>query len=205
MHRIPWLMRLMMPKAIFRGNSTKPVIYLTFDDGPVPEVTPYVLDYLDKYQAKATFFQVGENVKKYPALAEEVLNRGHLVGNHTQHHLKGWNTDIVIYLKDVLKASKYITSRFFRPPYGRIMPQQRRKLEKLGYTIVYWSLLSADFDTNLSGDDCIKIVLNRIRPGDIIVFHDSIKAWDRLKNLLPAVLEHCRKNNWAMHTIEELA
>lgn len=193
-----------MPEAIYRGDRSEDAVFLTFDDGPIPEVTPFVLSELEKANAMATFFQVGENAMKYPELALEVKERGHLLGNHTQHHLNGWDTKSKKYVEDVLQADEYIDSKFFRPPYGRISLRQHKLLKQQGFQLVMWSLLSADFDEQKTAEECIELVLKHIKPGDIVVFHDSIKAFDRLKLLLPAVLAHCQEKNWKFKTINEI-
>lgn len=202
--RIPFWLKFLIPDAVYHGDRSEDAVYLTFDDGPVPEVTPFVLEELAKANARATFFQVGENAVKYPELALEVKQRGHLLGNHTQHHLNGWDTKAKQYLDDVLLADEVIDSKFFRPPYGKIGLRQNKLLKQQGFQLVMWSLLSGDFDQNKSPQDCIDLVLKNLKPGDIVVFHDSVKAFDRLKLLLPAVLDFCQKRNWKFKTINEV-
>ncbi len=158
-------------------------IFLTFDDGPIPEVTPKVLDLLQKYSAKATFFMVGENVQLYPELYQRVISEGHAVGNHSFNHLKGFSTPNEDYFINIEKASKYIDSSLFRPPHGQIKPSQIKVLNKR-YKIIMWSVLSGDFDPKLNYDICTKNVIENAKNGSIIVFHDSLKAE---KNMLPAL------------------
>lgn len=163
-------------------------VYLTFDDGPHPEITPWVLDVLDQYQAKATFFCLGKNVEKYPSVYEQILKKGHSVGNHSYSHPYGGNTNTQIYVQDVDRASKIINSTLFRPPYGRITPRQYWELKKR-YSIVLWDVLSQDYDLTQSPEKIIDRVLKKTKPGSIIVFHDSDKASALLKKTLPFILE----------------
>lgn len=163
-------------------------IYLTFDDGPVPEVTPEVLDLLDEYDAKATFFCVGENVEKHPEVFAEIIRRGHSVGNHTFHHIKGWSAkNDEDYYADIEKTNKLINSNLFRPPYGRITPKQHFHLKK-NYRIILWSVLSYDYNKMLTKRRVWRNVRNSITNNDIVLFHDSIKAKENmiyaLKNTL---------------------
>jgi peptidoglycan-N-acetylglucosamine deacetylase len=164
-------------------------LYLTFDDGPVPEVTPKVLEILGKYNVKATFFCVGENVQKHPELFQQLKEHGHGVGNHTFHHVKGWKTSTDEYLREVALCNMQVNSVLFRPPHGQITPFQILKIRKAGYKIVMWGILSCDFQQEISPEQCLQNVLKNVKPGHIIVFHDSIKAQ---KNMLPA-LDACLK------------
>ncbi|MDD2488087.1 MAG: polysaccharide deacetylase family protein [Bacteroidales bacterium] len=172
----------------FKINSLGKNIYLTFDDGPVPEVTPEVLDLLDEYNAKATFFCVGENLQKYPEILNEIIKRGHKVGNHTFHHIKGWNTKKdEDYYADIEKTNQLINSNLFRPPYGRITPKQHFHLKKK-YRIIFWSVISYDYNRLLTKRRVWRNVRNSITNNDIVLFHDSIKAKENmlyaLKNTL---------------------
>lgn len=168
------------------------ILYLTFDDGPHPVVTPFVLDELRKHAARGTFFCIGKNVKAHPEVYRRVLLDGHRVGNHTYDHLNGWKTADAVYLENIRAAAEIIDSDLFRPPYGRIGGFQTRLLRDSPrhYKIIMWDVLSADFDRGLSGERCARNVIRYSRPGSIIVFHDSEKAFDRLRYALPAVLEH---------------
>jgi len=188
-NQFPELLRPLWGKVIWRKNSSEKVIYLTFDDGPVPEVTPQVLDLLDKHDLKATFFSVGENVRKYPDLYAEVIRRGHRMGNHTFNHLKGFNVSTEEYVENVKKAALYINSNLFRPPYGRISFKQLKALRK-DYTIIMWDIITYDFDRKLSPGKVFDIVKRFSRNGSVVVFHDSIKAKDNMLAVLPLAIEY---------------
>lgn len=178
-------------------------VYITFDDGPHSTATPFILEQLEKYDAKATFFCIGKNVQDHPSVFEAIKNKGHAVGNHTHNHLNGWKTNLTTYITNVFKAGKYIDSKAFRPPYGRITLTQVKALRRKNrdWKIYMWDVLSGDFDIDITPAKCAENVLNNIEPGSIIVFHDSDKAWDRMSHALPLVLEHCKKMNWAMKTL----
>jgi peptidoglycan/xylan/chitin deacetylase (PgdA/CDA1 family) len=197
----PLLLRKLFPSSLLWEKPAIPnaaKVYLTFDDGPHPQATPFVLDLLAQYQAKATFFCIGKNVIEEPKIYERILAEGHTVGNHPHNHIKGRNTNNNTYIQNVEQAQLYINSKLFRPPYGSIKHRQVTALEQQGFTIVMWSVLSGDFDTSLSLERCLENVLFNIEPGSIVVFHDSAKAWDRLEYVLPRILEHCTKNKWEM-------
>lgn len=168
-------------------------MYITFDDGPHPMATPFVLEQLKKVNAKASFFCIGKNVLAYPILFETIIQQGHVVGNHTYDHVNGWKVKTKAYLDNIMKASNLIPSNLFRPPYGRIKGQQLKSIQlnqTLPQQIIMWDVLSADFDTKINGHQCAQNVIKNAGPGSIIVFHDSAKAWDRLQVALPLVLEH---------------
>lgn len=188
-------------KWIMPSGTGLSKIYLTFDDGPHPIATPFVLDVLQKYHARATFFCVGKNVMEYPHILERIIAEGHRVGNHTHNHLNGWRSNTKAYLEDVHHAAQYIPSSLFRPPYGRIKKAQAGQLEQQGFELIYWSLLSGDFDENLSPVRCLKQVAWKLKPGDIVVFHDSQKAWDRLQYVLPRLLDWCKQREWALESL----
>lgn len=179
----PLILRYLMPGLTWKIKTTEKVLFVTFDDGPHPEITPLVLDILDRFNAKATFFCVGENVQKYPDTYQEILRRGHQTGNHTFNHLKGWNTNRSTYIENIEKASTLIKSKLFRPPYGRMTPLQAYRL-KQHYQIVMWSVISYDFDANITPEKCLENVVRNSFPGTIAVFHDSVKS---AKNMLPAL------------------
>lgn len=189
--KTPWLLKRLYPSCTWEIPSEEKVLYLTFDDGPHPEATTFVLDELAKYDAKGTFFCIGKNVVENNGLYERILTEGHRVGNHTWKHLNGWKTDDATYINDVLEAGKYIDSTLFRPPYGRISRFQLKQLkEKLGYNIIMWTVLSGDFDLKLTPERCAQNIILHAGSGSIIVFHDSIKAFPRLRVALPQTLSH---------------
>lgn len=200
-----WLPKLFNKKMVWKMPSgIKPAVYLTFDDGPHPVATPFVLEQLKAYDAKATFFCIGKNVVEYPVIYEQILEAGHSVGNHTQNHLNGWDTDTEKYIANIIEASQSIGSRLFRPPYGRIRKAQAYMLteSRQPWKIIMWDVLSADFDIKITPEQCFENVLKHIEPGSIVVFHDSAKAWDRMSYTLPRVLQYCREQNWAMAAID---
>ncbi len=172
---------------LWRKNSSEKVVYLTFDDGPVPEVTPQVLGVLDDFDIKATFFCVGDNVKKYPELYREILLKGHSVGNHTFHHLNGFKVGQEQYLKDVEQASQLIDSRLFRPPYGKLTRKEKKILEQK-FQIVFWDVISYDYEQNLSPSQVLKNVKRYSRNGSVILFHDSVKAKNNMLTVLPQAI-----------------
>lgn len=183
--------------------STQKELYLTFDDGPHETATPFVLDRLKEFNAKATFFCLGKNVQSYPAIYERILDEGHRVGNHTFNHLNGWKTKNNLYVKDIDAASKYIDSKLFRPPYGRISPFVSRLLRtQLQYKIIMWHVLSGDFDKTLSPQKCAEHVLLNAQPGSIIVFHDSTKAQEKMFFALPKTLEYFSNAGYKFNSIE---
>ena len=184
----PGIIRKLFPYFIWNFPDEKDGIFLTFDDGPRPEVTPWVLDILDKYNAKATFFCIGKNVEMFPELFEEVKRRGHAVGNHSYSHVKGWEMHTGDYVRDIDTAGDLIKSNLFRPPYARIGTNQARVLNER-YKTIMWNIISRDYNQTISGDACARNVIPHIEPGAIIVFHDSIKCARNLFIALPQVLE----------------
>lgn len=191
--KIPWWIKAVFPSYVWHIPVTKKEVFLTFDDGPHPEITPWVLDELRKYNAQATFFCIGANVAKHPKVYKQILTEGHAVGNHTYHHVNGWKTSTADYLEDVKAAGEFIDSNLFRPPYGRIKRAQARQLnvamKKERMHIIMWDVLSADFDQSLSSTQCMRNVLENVGKGSVIVFHDSEKAFPNLKKSLPLVLD----------------
>ncbi|MDW3193630.1 MAG: polysaccharide deacetylase family protein [Cytophagales bacterium] len=208
--RTPYLLTQAFSGLTWRVDAkNEKNIYLTFDDGPHPEVTPYVLDLLDQHKAKATFFVVGANVEKYPELLQLVQSKGHATGNHTQHHLSGWRTATATYRNDVATCETAMTQaigssdlKLFRPPYGRITPSQIRSL-KSTHEIVMWSMLSGDFDQDLN-ITAAKKALDQSKPGEVIVFHDSHKSQGNLKQLLPWFLERFHRKGYKFATLSPL-
>lgn len=198
--RFPDLLRPFLGKLVWRKNPSSKAIYITFDDGPVPEVTPQVLEILDRYQIKATFFGVGENVQRYPELYAELLGRGHKTGNHTFNHLKGISVSSDEYVANVLKAAGYIHSRLFRPPYGRITIQQKKLLQSR-YQIIMWDLLTRDYNGKLSPETILKNIKRYSRNGSIVVFHDSIKAKNNVLTVLPLAIEFWKSENYSFEIL----
>ena len=199
-----WLKKLFPEDMIWdMPPNDEPTIYLTFDDGPHPTITPFVLEQLAIYNAEATFFCVGNNVAKYPDIYNLFRNTHHATGNHTYNHINGWKTTNAHYLKNILQADKHINSKAFRPPYGRIKLSQVRKLKQnnRAWKIYMWDVLSGDFDKEISPQQCLDNVLANIQPGSIILFHDSDKAWDRMSYALPKVLAYCSKQKWKMKAL----
>jgi len=198
--KTPRLLKAIYNRCIWHINEHANSVYLTFDDGPHPEITHFVLEQLKQYQAKATFFCIGKNVDAHQQVFDEVLAQGHAVGNHTQNHLNGWKTENTPYFRNVAKAAERIASNMFRPPYGRISLSQAQGIERLfpEMKIVMWDVLSGDFDTELSGEECLDNVISTTKPGSIIVFHDSEKAWERLQYALPRFLAYCKAQGWNM-------
>jgi peptidoglycan-N-acetylglucosamine deacetylase len=197
--KTPWWLRMMYPSLLWRMPAEDKAVYLTFDDGPHPVATPFVLDLLHQYQARASFFCIGKNVVQYPELYARIRTEGHAIGNHTHNHLNGWKTKTDVYLQDIEEAGRHIKPGLFRPPYGRLRKNQVRVLKQQypHWKLVMWDVLSGDFDTELEGSGCVQHVSRHSRPGSIIVFHDSEKAWPRLEYALPILLEYFTKKGWA--------
>ncbi len=193
--RPPFVVKRFYHRFVWEMPAVNKNIYLTFDDGPVPEATDFVLQQLEKYRAPATFFCIGDNVKKHPAIFQEIKNAGHRIGNHTQHHLNGWENNTENYIKDVNEAAKFVSSELFRPPYGRIRKQQANLLlEK--YKIIMWDVISYDYDKRVTPEKCYQNVITNTRPGSIIVFHDSVKAFKNITYALPKCLEYFQSNGF---------
>lgn len=197
-----WVKKL-FAGLIWEMPRIKKAIYLTFDDGPHPLVTPFVLDELLKYNAKATFFCIGKNVVENRLIYNRIIDEEHAVGNHTHNHLDGWKTNNVKYLQNIAEARKFIDSGLFRPPYGRITLKQIKNLKKLNesFKVVMWSVLSGDFDVNITPEQCYNNVVNNTESGSVIVFHDSGKAFERLQFTLPRVLKYFSDNGYQFEKI----
>ena len=189
------------PGLTWKIPSKTKRLFLTFDDGPHPEITPKVLNILEAYDAKATFFCVGDNVNKYKNTYQEILHHGHQTANHTYHHLRGWNTPAKSYFNDVMKCSEHVDSRLFRPPYGKITPNQVKALKKAGFRIVMWSILTRDYKLNTDKKKLLKNAIKRTQPGSIIVFHDSEKAAGNLLYILPRFLKHFSNEGYSFKII----
>lgn len=198
--RPPGFFRRMLPGVVFRLPEKEPVVYLTFDDGPIPEVTPWVLDTLDRYGVKATFFMVGDNVRKYPELYKEVLKRGHSVANHTMHHLNGIKFGSEAYLDDVSTAAGYIESGMFRPPHGWMRPAQLKGLKE-HYRVILCDVVTRDYSRHLTAADIVRTVKRLTRNGSIIMFHDSLKSWQRIETGLPEALEWLISEGYKFKTL----
>ncbi|MBS1577080.1 MAG: polysaccharide deacetylase family protein [Bacteroidetes bacterium] len=191
--KTPWWLKKIYSSYVWSINTKKKILYFTFDDGPHPEATPFVLDELKKYKALATFFCIGKNVIEHPMIYKRILDEGHTVGNHTQNHLNGWKADNDQYMKDIAEAAQYIDSNLFRPPYGRITSFQARHLRSAmrgrNARVIMWDVLSADFDTTITPEKCLENVIFNVKPGSIVVFHDSQKAFKKIQYALPKILQ----------------
>lgn len=194
----PLLLKWYYPKLTWNKNRDQKVIYLTFDDGPIPDVTAFVLKTLKTFDAKATFFCIGDNIVKHPDIFEGIKREGHQIGNHTFNHLKGWTTDDQQYLDNFRQCQELTGTNLFRPPYGRIKKSQASGIRALmpDMQLIMWDVLSGDFDLTLSPQKCYKNVIRYTRNGSIIVFHDSLKAFDRLEYALPRCLQYFKENGY---------
>jgi hypothetical protein len=202
--KTPFWLKAMYPTCTWKIPVTKKIIYISFDDGPHPEATLFVLKELKKYNAKATFFCIGNNVLKHPNVYEAILQAGHRVGNHTYDHVNGWKMPVISYINDIKNAANLIESDLFRPPYGRITRKQIKNIQadpKCPQQIIMWDVLSGDFDLSITGEHCARNVISYTKPGSIIVFHDSQKAWDRLSIALPLVLNYFSNLGYQMESI----
>lgn len=196
--KAPWLLQKLYSSCTWKIDTDEKILYLTFDDGPDPEATPFVLEQLEKFNAKATFFCIGENVKKYPEVYQQILQAGHSIGNHTYNHLNGWKTPDEKYFQNILKATEVINSKLFRPPFGRITKFQLKMVSglRLQLKTIMWHVISADFDTSISPDQCYLNVINNAEKGSIVVFHDSQKAFPNMSASLPKVLTYYKEKNY---------
>ncbi len=192
--------------------NTENKIYLTFDDGPIPEITEWVLQELEKHNAKATFFCIGNNIEKHPEIFEKIITKGHSIGNHTLNHLNGWKTSTEDYIENSIQWSvvsgqspncklKTENCQLFRPPYGKIKASQAEKLRKLGYKIIMWDVLSADYDATISAEKCLENATKNVTSGSIIVFHDSVKAFPHLEYTLPKALEYFKEKGFVFEKL----
>ena len=199
--QFPRLLRPLWGKVVWRKDPSKKVIYLTFDDGPVPEVTPLVFDLLDEHTIKATFFCVGENVQKHPDTFAQVMSRGHKVGNHTFNHLKGFSVKDEEYYDNIDKAAELIDSKLFRPPYGRITGKQMKKL-RYRYTIIMWDVITHDYNKSLSPETIMRTIKRYSRNGSLVVFHDSIKAKENVLAVLPLAIEYWKSKGYTFGVLD---
>ncbi len=197
----PAFIHRLFPELLWNVAVTDNIIYLTFDDGPHPVITPKVLNILEQYDAKACFFCVGNNVQRYPKIFHLVKDAGHLIGNHSYHHINGWRTPDDLYFEDVDKCNKLVRSHYFRPPYGKIRPSQMRYLKK-HYQLVMWSVVTYDFDRETTGEECFQRSVNKTTRGSIVVFHDSEKAEKNMLYALPRFLEYFSEKGFRFETWE---
>lgn len=196
----PFFLRWLYPNVTWNKSRVDKKLYLTFDDGPIPEITPWILDTLAQYDIKATFFCVGENIIKHPEIFDRLKKEGHQIGNHTYNHLKGWKVDDTDYIANVQACQVLTQTDLFRPPYARAKRSQLKKLAK-DFEFIYWDVLSGDFDRNITPEKCLQNVLNHTKNGSIIVFHDNIKAIPRVQYALPKVIEHYLQLGYTFHIL----
>ena len=199
----PFWLKWFYPTLTWHKSRKEKFVYFTFDDGPIPVVTPFVLNTLKKFNCKATFFCIGDNVDKHPLIMADIISEGHAIGNHTYNHLKGWNSSNENYIENVIKGSKLTSSRIFRPPYGRIKKSQIKEIQRQSPSteIIMWDVLSGDFDEKISKEQCVRNVLRHCKNGSIIVFHDSLKAFRILEYALPLVLENLSEQGFQFKTL----
>lgn len=197
----PLWLRILLPQLTWHRSRKEKTIYLTFDDGPIPDVTPQVLNILKKYGIKATFFCVGENIVKHPEIFSQVKQDGHQIGNHTYNHLKGWRTPTPLYLHNIEKCQSYTQSNLFRPPYGQCTLAQIKQLKKK-YEIIMWDIITYDFDTDISPEDCYTNAVKYSKNGSIVVFHDNLKAVPRLLYALPKAIEYWQRQGYSFKMLE---
>lgn len=197
-----FLLKRIYPKRIWSISTNEKVLYLTFDDGPIPVVTPWVLETLNQYQAKATFFCIGENVEKNREVFNKVIAEGHRVGNHTYNHINGYKTSTEAYLKNVSAFEKLgVSTNLFRPPYGKCKASQAKPLQQKGYNIVMWDVISEDYDKNISEEQCYQTVISQAKKGSIVIFHDSLKAEKNLRYTLPKVLKYFSEKGYVFNAL----
>ncbi len=191
--RPPYLLKKLYPKAVWRKDKTKKNIYLTFDDGPIPEVTLWVLDLLKQKNVTATFFCVGDNILRHPQVYKRIQEANHSVGNHTYNHLNGWNTNTTEYFKNIALCDAMLNTtsspKLFRPPYGKLKKAQLKQVAN-NYNVIMWDVLSGDYDKDTTPEQCLLNVINHVRNGSVIVFHDSIKAQQNLQYSLPLFIDY---------------
>lgn len=198
---------ILFRQYVWQKKTHEKTIFLTFDDGPIPFITEWVLDLLKEYNIKATFFCIGDNIQKHPKIFKRIIQENHQIGNHTFHHLKGWETDFEYYIENTILCRKEInkhtsaSSNLFRPPYGKIKRNQSKALQKLGYEIIMWSIITKDYDNNTSPKECLNNALYDLKPGNIIVFHDSLKAQKNLFYALPRFIEDTIAKGYSFSTL----
>ena len=205
-----WIIKKLFLSYVWNIPNTANKIYLTFDDGPIPEITEWVLEELKKHKVKATFFCIGDNIEKHPEIFKKVIGEGHTIGNHTFNHLNGWKAVTESYIENFQRCEDTIRKfaindlicKIFRPPYGKITRSQAKTIQQSGYKIIMWDVLSVDFDSALSREKCLENVLSNVRSGSIIVFHDSIKAFKNLEYVLPKTLVYLKENNFVCEVLK---
>ncbi|WP_367391531.1 polysaccharide deacetylase family protein [Lewinella sp. LCG006] len=200
--KTPKFIQELFPNFTWKIPSEDKVVYLTFDDGPIPGVTPWVLEQLAQYNAKATFFCVGNNIEKHPEVFEQVRAGGHSIGNHTFNHLNGWSSDNLPYFHNIRHCANLTKTVLFRPPYGKLRPRQTQFLLR-HYRIVMWDVLSGDFDPNITEEQCLLNVTRNVEPGSIVVFHDSLKAEEKLRYALPKALAYFAEQGYRFEALNE--
>lgn len=217
--KTPLVVKKMFPNYVWDMATDEQIIYLTFDDGPTPEITECTLNTLEAFNAKATFFCIGNNVEKHPEIFQQILKNGHSIGNHTHNHMKGWKTSTDDYVANVVKAEQVLSSEFrvqssefrnqqssinnlFRPPYGQLKNKQGKALRKLGYNIIMWDVIAFDWEAEISSEKCLNNVLTKTENGSIVVFHDSVKASKHLQYALPKVLQYFSEKGFVFRAIE---
>lgn len=206
-HKTPYWLKSIYPGLIWHKNRNRKALYLTFDDGPIPIVTEYVLEQLHQHDAKATFFCVGDNIAKHPHVFQKIIEQGHSIGNHTFNHINGWQTEDEMYCQNIAQCQKRIDQSYqrnlrplFRPPYGKITRRQARHLKKY-YEIIMWDVLSGDFDTDLDHEICLEKTISATRNGSIVVFHDSFKAEKTLRYCLPKFLSYFNERGYSFDAL----
>ena len=201
--KTPFWLRFIYPSLVWRKLNDSNKIYITFDDGPIPIVTDFVINTLKMYEASATFFCIGDNIRKHPEVFQRLKDEGHSIGNHTYNHLRGWATNDDIYLDNIRKCNSLVQSDLLRPPYGRIKKSQISRVREAfpDMQIIMWDVLSGDFDQKLSPEKCLQNVIKHTRPGAIIVFHDSLKAFDRLEYVLPRALKFWKEKGYVFEKL----
>jgi len=200
--KTPKFIQELFPNFTWKIPTEEKVLYLTFDAGPIPGVTPWVLEQLAQYDAKATFFCVGNNIEKHPEVFEEVKAAGHSIGNHTFNHLNGWSSDNLPYFHNIRHCANLTKTILFRPPYGKLRPRQTQFLLR-HYRIVMWDVLSGDFDPNITEEQCLLNVTRNVEPGSIVVFHDSLKAEEKLRYALPKALAYFAEQGYRFEALNE--
>ena len=204
--RFPKIFQASLPSAVFYKKNKNKTVYLTFDDGPSPEITSFVLDELKKFNAKATFFCIGDKMERYPEILKEVIGQGHVIGNHTYHHVDAWKISREEYLQEIIKTEAVIklytqTKKIFRPPYGHITPLRLHLIKKQGFKVILWTSIAGDFKRDINTEKVIKKLSSQTKTGDILVFHDSEKAGDNLKKILPELLINLNEKGFKLETL----